>query len=143
MWLSSAVGLVGCADICVTVQLCYYANFFFVDFVLYSSIIQYQICMYMLACNFICLRVPKWMGRRQGLSVLSHKIGSESWSEANPRLPAHHWWGTGWGTLGYGFKWGMRCPTCTPTPTKHVNLPRGFPYPCQSLTVLESVLPRR
>ena len=100
-------------------------QFFFVDFVLYSSIIQYQICMYMLACNFICLRVPKWMGRRQGLSVLSHTIGSK----ANPRLPAHHWWGMGWGTLGYGFTWGMRCPTHIRTPTEPVNLPRGFLYP--------------
>ena len=30
----------------------------------------------------------------------------------------------------------MRCPTCTPTPTKPVNLPRGFPYLCQSLSVV-------
>ena len=36
--------------------------------------------------------------------------------------------------LGYRFKWGMRCPTRTPTPTKPVNLPQGFPYPCQSLS---------
>ena len=55
---------------------------------------------------------------------------------SNPWLPVTYWWGTGWGMLGYGFKWGMRCPTRTPTPTKPINLPQGFPYPCQSLFMI-------
>ena len=38
--------------------------------------------------------------------------------------------------LGYGFMWGTRCPTRTPTPTKPINLPQGFPYPCQSLFMI-------
>ena len=43
----------------------------------------------------------------------------------------------GWCTCnprhGYGFCWGTESKTRTPTPTKPINLPRGFPYPCQSL----------
>ena len=71
----------------------------------------------MLACNFICLRFLKWMGRRGFVTVRGQP------TVTRPPL------------VGYGFTWGTRCPTHTRTPTEPVDLPRGFPYPCQCLYV--------
>ena len=37
--------------------------------------------------------------------------------------------------VGYGLCWGTKGPTPTPTPAKPINIPQGFCYLCQSLTL--------
>jgi hypothetical protein len=43
--------------------------------------------------------------------------------------------------VGYGFTWGTKYPTRTPTPAKPVYLPGGFGYPWQSLFLANSTRP--